>query len=173
MVEGWELKDEARDGTACTWAPPYDTCVCVCVDIAIAKAYEVSPHSWAYFHAKNIGYLNIASVHWGQINNACGILGSVYTMDHEIGSWKMAFSHGLTWWSNIHGLICWKSIYKAFGHLIRCQLNVDQEEWPCTKSECVDLFNIYPTRVVLEKSRFDHSLVHSCLQLLFPQKVFH
>ena len=32
-------------------------------------------------------------------------LGPVYTMDHEVGPWKMAFYHGLTSWSNFHGPI--------------------------------------------------------------------
>ena len=29
----------------------------------------------------------------------------VYTVDHEIGPWKMASFHGMTWWSNFHGPI--------------------------------------------------------------------
>ena len=35
-------------------------------------------------------------------------LGLVYTMDHEIGPWKMVFFHDPTWWSNFHGLISYK-----------------------------------------------------------------
>jgi hypothetical protein len=34
--------------------------------------------------------------------------GLVYTMDHEVGPWKMAFLHGPTSWSNIHGPISLK-----------------------------------------------------------------
>ena len=52
-----------------------------------------------------------------------------------------------------------KSIYKAFGPLTRCKPNVDQEEWPFTKSECADFFNIHPKREVMKKFKFDHSLV--------------
>ena len=48
----------------------------------------------------------------------------VYTMDYEVGPWKMAFSHGS---------ILKKPACKAFGPLTRCKPNVDQEEWPCTK----------------------------------------
>ena len=29
--------------------------------------------------------------------------GPVYTMDHEVGPWKMAFVNGLSSWSNFHG----------------------------------------------------------------------
>ena len=55
-------------------------------------------------------------------------------MDYEVGPWKMALLHGPT--SMVHFLK--KPIYKAFGPLARCKLNVDQEEWPCTKSDYVD-----------------------------------
>ena len=50
-----------------------------------------------------------------------GNLGPVYTMDHEVGPWKMAFFHGpssMVWFLK-------KSIYKAFGPLTRRKLNVD------------------------------------------------
>ena len=59
-------------------------------------------------------------------------------MDHEVGPWKVVVFHGQT---SFHEPIYWnKSIYKAFGALTRCKPNVDQEE--CTKSECIDFFNI-------------------------------
>ena len=46
-------------------------------------------------------------------------------MDHEVGSWKMmAFFHGPTSMVQFFK----NSIYKVFGSLIRCELNVDQEE---------------------------------------------
>jgi hypothetical protein len=32
-------------------------------------------------------------------------LGPVYTMDHEVGLWKMVFLHSLILWFNFHGLI--------------------------------------------------------------------
>ena len=47
------------------------------------------------------------------------VLGSVCTMDHEV-----------------------RPFYKVFGPLTRYNLNVGQEECPCTKDECVD-FLIY------------------------------
>ena len=62
-------------------------------------------------------------------------LGPIYNMDHEVGPWKMEFFHGQTSWSNLHVRFLKKTIYKAFGPLIRCKPNVDQEEWSCTKSE--------------------------------------
>ena len=34
-----------------------------------------------------------------------GRLGPVYTVDHEVGLWNMAFFHGLTSWFNFHGPI--------------------------------------------------------------------
>ena len=89
-------------------------------------------------------------------------LGPVYTMDHEVGPWKMAFFHGPTsmvWFLK-------KSIYKAFVSLTRCKPNVDQVEWPCARSECADFFHICP------KIKDDHSFVFSCLCLLFPIKHF-
>ena len=62
-----------------------------------------------------------------------------------------------------------KSIHKAFGPLTRCKLNVDQEEWSCTKSGCVDLKNTYIRlkKVVKKNIKFDHSLVSSWASLVF------
>ena len=51
-------------------------------------------------------------------------LGPLYAMDREVESWNMAFSM-------VRFLK--KSIYAAFGPLISCKLNLDQEEWPRTK----------------------------------------
>ena len=31
------------------------------------------------------------------------LIGAVYTLDHEVRSWKMAFFHGPSSWSNFHG----------------------------------------------------------------------
>ena len=46
-------------------------------------------------------------------------LGPLYAMDREVESWNMAFSM-------VRFLK--KSIYAAFGPLISCKLNLDQEE---------------------------------------------
>ena len=51
--------------------------------------------------------------------------GPVYTMDHEVGPWKMVRVFPL---SNFHGRFLNKSIYKAFGPLTKCKPHVDQEE---------------------------------------------
>ena len=56
------------------------------------------------------------------------------------------------------------SIYKAFGSLNGCKLNVDEEEWPCTKMWMCWVFKHVP-------KKFDHSLVFSCHHLLVPKKV--
>ena len=46
-------------------------------------------------------------------SNLC--LGSVYTIDHEVGPWEVAFSHGPIWWSNFHGMISWKIDIQILG----------------------------------------------------------
>ena len=88
--------------------------------------------------------------------------------------WKKALFHGLTRWSNIHGLILKELICKVFGPLIRYKLNVDQEERSCTKNEYADFFFIYPKKEILKerKFKFNHSLVFSCLHFLFPKQSF-
>ena len=48
----------------------------------------------------------------------------VYTMDHEVGPWKMAFSHGPIVFKKKN------SSTKSLGPKVKP--NVDQEEWPCT-----------------------------------------
>jgi hypothetical protein len=42
-------------------------------------------------------------------------------------------------------------IYKAFGPLTKCNPNVDQEEWPCTKKWMCWFFLIYAQKVIFEK----------------------
>ena len=89
-------------------------------------------------------------------------LGLVYTMDHEIEPWKMAFFHGPTFVIRFLK----KTIYKTFGPLTKYKPNVDQEEWPCW------IFKYMPKMLVLKRIKFDHSLVFPCLHLLFPQNHF-
>ena len=48
-------------------------------------------------------------------------IGPVYTMDHEVGPWKMAFFHGPISFKK-------KQIYKVFEPLTRCKPSVDQEQ---------------------------------------------
>ena len=85
-----------------------------------------------------------------------------WTMKSDHGRWPfpMARLHGPTFMVRFLG----KSIYKAFGPLTRCKPNVNQEEWSCTKSECVDFFIICPKRVVLKK--------YSSLTILLSSLVF-
>ena len=54
--------------------------------------------------------------------------GLVYTTDHEVGPWKMAFSNGLSSWSNVHGPTSSKNSFESLGSFTRCKPNVDQEE---------------------------------------------
>jgi hypothetical protein len=63
----------------------------------------------------------------------------VYTMDHEVGPWKMAFFHGPTFMVQFLK----KSVYKVFWAPSRCKSNVDREEWPCTKKGTCWFFLIY------------------------------
>ena len=88
------------------------------------------------------------------------------SLDHEVGPWK---DHGPTF-------MVWflkNSVYKAFGPLTRCKLDVDREEWPCIKGKCVDFFNICPKRVVLKrKKRSSLTIPLSSLVFIFssPKK---
>ena len=60
-----------------------------------------------------------------------------------------------------------KSIYKAFGPLTRCKLNVDQEEWPCTKKWMCWFFFIYALNGQFWKEFFFSSLTILLCSLLF------
>ena len=76
-------------------------------------------------------------------------------MDH----WNRTTEDGLFSWSDLTVQHPWSSFlknqfYTAFGPLTRCRPNLDQEEWPCTKSECADIFNICPKKAVLENKQF-------------------
>ena len=127
-----------------------------------------------------------AKLHWppilvGQTRNpflnsatplfVCGNLR--VSLHHE--PWSQIIEDGLFPWSDLMLQHPWseflqKSVYKAFGPLIRCKPNVDQGEWPCTKSECAKKINICPKRANLRKVEFDHSFAFSCLHVLFPRK---
>jgi hypothetical protein len=53
----------------------------------------------------------------------------VYTMDHEVIPWKMAFFHNPTFMVQFLKI----TIYKAFGALTMCKPNMEQEKQPCTR----------------------------------------
>ena len=100
------------------------------------------------------------------ISRADFYLGSVYTMDHEVGSWK----DGLFPWVDLMVKLPWSnffkiSIYRAFGPLTSCKPNVDQEEWPCTKKWLCLFFEYMP-----EKDKFRKN--NSSLTILLPSLVF-
>ena len=63
-----------------------------------------------------------------------------------------------------------KLIYKAFGSLTRCKLDVKKEEWPCTKSECA-IFFYMPRKGNFERKK-NQVRPFSCLCLLFPKTHF-
>ena len=98
-------------------------------------------------------------------------------MDYGVGPWKMAFSHGLTFTILLLLLfiIIFQTMYKVFGSPPRCKPNVDQEEWSCTKTECVDLCVVCSKMAVLKKKNkieFDHSLCLVLSSSSLPQKKF-
>ena len=66
-----------------------------------------------------------------------------------------------------------KSIYKAFGSLTRCKPNVDQEVWPCTKSDCVDFFLYMPQNNCFEKNSSLTILLSSLVFILSSPKKIH
>jgi hypothetical protein len=97
-----------------------------------------------------------------------GNLGPVYTMDHVVGPWRMAFLHGPT--SMVRFLK--KSIYKAFGPFTRCKPNVDQEAQPCIKTWMCHYFQYIPQKSSFEKK--NQLWPFSCLLLSsssLPQKI--
>ena len=89
------------------------------------------------------------------------------------GPWSQTMEDGIFSWSNFHGPISKKTIYKAFGPLTRCKPNVDQK-WMIMhqKMNVLVFFNSCLTKAIVDffKSKFNHSLVYSCLHLLFPKK---
>ena len=94
----------------------------------------------------------------------------VYTVDYEVGPWKMAFFLGPISWSTFIVRFLEKPTYKAFGPLTRWKPNVDQEEWPCIKKWMCSFFLIYaPKKVILEKFKFNYSLVF----IFSSPKTFH
>ena len=98
--------------------------------------------------------------------------GPVYTMDHEVGPWKMAFSQdGLTSWS---GFFKTKSFAKLFGPSLGVhRMWTKRNNAHASKSERVDFFDILSKRVVLEKEKKIQIWPFSCLFLSsssLPQK---
>ena len=82
------------------------------------------------------------------------------------GPWNWTMEDGIFPWFHLVVQFPWSNSskyqldYKAFGPLTRCKPNVNQEEWPCTKSEWAEFLNICPKTVVWKKKfKFDHSFV--------------
>jgi len=78
-----------------------------------------------YLHPTNDLSLDFNCTYNGQF--------TLWSMDHAICPWKMAFFNDLSSWSNFHGPTSFKVSFKSLGPLTMCKLNVDREEWPCTK----------------------------------------
>jgi hypothetical protein len=91
-------------------------------------------------------------------------------MDHEVGPWRLAFFP----WSNF--------LQKSFTKSLGLSLGVKQMWFKrndhAPKSECADFFkffNTWPQKGGFEKKKLSltHSIVVSCLHLLFPKKTIH
>ena len=92
--------------------------VCLCVRVCLGNL------SWQYVPRS---YKTYPSWHYWWNMFMGPALGPVYTMDHEVGPWKVVFSMArldcpisMVW-------LLKKLIYKAFGLHTTCKLNVDQE----------------------------------------------
>ena len=114
-------------------------------------------------------FLKCISIHKGLRTDFNGFdcLGPVYTMDYEVGPWKMAFFHGPAWLSNFHGPISSNINYEAFGPLTRCKLYVDQEEWPCTKKRTWWVFCIYAQEGQFKRIKSSLIVLLSSLVFIF------
>ena len=96
----------------------------------------------------------------------------VYTMEHEVGPWMMAFSHGPTsmvWFLIIIIIIITESLGPSLG--INWMWTKRNDHAP--RTECVDFFWYMPKKGIFEFFflKFDHSLVFSCLHFLFPKNI--
>ena len=94
-------------------------------------------------------------------------LGPVYTMDHEVGPWKMAFFHSPISWSN-----CLKNQFtKSFGLSLGVNQMWTKRNDYTPKSGCADFFIYIPEKTVLRKKN-NRFWPFSCLHLLSPQYYF-
>ena len=89
-------------------------------------------------------------------------LGPVYTTDHEVGPWKMAFVNGLSSWSEFI-----KIVLRALGPSLGVNRMWTKKSDHAPKNEGDDVFNTCPKRAILEKIKFAHSLVFSWASLVF------
>jgi hypothetical protein len=94
-------------------------------------------------------------------------LGPVYTMDHEVRPFKMAFVNGPT--SMVRLLK--KLVLKALGPSVGVNRMWTKKNYHAPKSDCglfyLFIFNTCPERAVLKKFKFAHSLVFYWASLVF------
>ena len=107
---------------------------------------------WMYWPHTRIG---VIGVEWSTNNFTAGL--------HH-GPWKMVFFPGSDFMVQLPWSSCLKnSIYKAFGPLGMCRLNVDQEEWPCTKKwmcKCEDTYT--KTQISIQFIWFVKLILQGC-----------
>ena len=85
-------------------------------------------------------------------------------MDHEVGPWKMAIFHGSSSWY----VFLKKNYIKSLGSSLGVNWMWTKRNDHAPKSNVLIFFKS-PIREILKiKIKFDHSLVFSCLHLLFP-----
>ena len=92
------------------------------------------------------------------------------------GPWSRTMEDGLSSWFDLLVQLPWSDFLKHLFTkflvpLTRCNLNVDQEEWPCTKKQmCCYIHTFKNGSFEKIKIKFDHYFVFSCFHLLFSQK---
>ena len=96
-----------------------------------------------------------------------------WTTKSDHGRWRVS----MVWFDGPTSMVRFLEIpiYKAFGPLTMCKQNVGQEEWPCTRKWTCWFFLNMPQQGNFGKKRrikFDHSLIFTCLHLLFHLKHF-
>ena len=78
----------------------------------------------------------------GRMGHTSNELTPKYTMERlraglHYRPWSRTMERGLFSWSECMVQLPWsdflKKCFESLGPLVRCKLNVDQEEWPCTK----------------------------------------
>ena len=91
-------------------------------------------------------------------------LGPVYTLDHEVGPWKMAFPMVQLPWSDL-----WRNqIMKPLGPSLGVNRMWIKRNDLAPLSECADFFGICPKRAILDKSSL--TILLSSLVFTFSSK---
>jgi hypothetical protein len=131
---------------------------------ALGYGPKVWENKWHGQHRITI-LLNIVGAHYRK----CSFLGPVYTMDHEVRSWKMAFSYGpispVSVVRSLKEINFTKSVGPSLGVNPMWTKRTDHSP----KMNML-IFLICAPKWHQKKIKFDHSIVCFCLHLLPLQK---